>query len=200
MPIEFRCVQCGALLRTPDESVGHQARCPQCGLVQPVPQASSFPPPEPTPGAAETGNPYQPAAEVVWRQTPSDSREQIYYYALQRVSLPATLLMIAGVLSALMSTCGMAGISSGAGWKLLHGEVEWGTSIASLQVLLGLAASLLVVLGASKMKNLENYGWALLGAILAVLPAHGCCCLLLPVGIWAILTLNDPYVKAAFRS
>ena len=37
MPIEFRCSQCQKLLRTPDESIGKQARCPLCGTVQPVP-------------------------------------------------------------------------------------------------------------------------------------------------------------------
>lgn len=37
--IDFRCGQCGKLLRTPDDAAGKQAQCPSCGLVQPVPAA-----------------------------------------------------------------------------------------------------------------------------------------------------------------
>lgn len=64
MPIEFRCNQCGTLLRTGDDTGGKQAKCPTCGAVMPIPvgtpepaSQSSFPPPPP-PGMGET-NPYQ---------------------------------------------------------------------------------------------------------------------------------------------
>lgn len=40
MPIEFRCPSCSKLLRTPDESVGQKAKCPQCGMIAEVPLAS----------------------------------------------------------------------------------------------------------------------------------------------------------------
>ncbi|HEV3024847.1 MAG TPA: zinc ribbon domain-containing protein, partial [Pirellulales bacterium] len=40
MPIEFRCSQCGKLLRTGDDTAGKQARCPACGNVLPVPARS----------------------------------------------------------------------------------------------------------------------------------------------------------------
>ena len=43
MAIEFRCVQCGKLLRTGDETAGKQARCPECGSVMAIPQASAAP-------------------------------------------------------------------------------------------------------------------------------------------------------------
>ena len=41
MPIEFRCGQCGKLLRTGDETAGKRAKCPSCGTVQPVPAAGT---------------------------------------------------------------------------------------------------------------------------------------------------------------
>lgn len=77
MAIEFRCTQCGSLLRTPDETAGKMAKCPSCGLVLPIPTAATTasPPVQPTagnpfaaPGPApsfpsQTDNPYQsPAA------------------------------------------------------------------------------------------------------------------------------------------
>jgi len=43
MPIEFRCGNCSKLLRTPDESAGKKAKCPQCGTVVDVPAAGASP-------------------------------------------------------------------------------------------------------------------------------------------------------------
>jgi len=37
MPIEFRCRQCGRLLRTGDDTAGRQAQCPECGALSTVP-------------------------------------------------------------------------------------------------------------------------------------------------------------------
>lgn len=41
MPIEFRCPGCAKLLRTPDESAGKKAKCPQCGAIADVPLLSA---------------------------------------------------------------------------------------------------------------------------------------------------------------
>ena len=38
--IDFRCTQCGRLLRTPDDAAGKQAQCPSCNAIQPVPEVS----------------------------------------------------------------------------------------------------------------------------------------------------------------
>lgn len=40
MAIEFRCRQCGRLLRTPDDAVGKPAQCPECGGLTKVPPTS----------------------------------------------------------------------------------------------------------------------------------------------------------------
>ena len=70
MPIQFSCGDCGAVLRTGDDTVGKQAKCPQCGRVMTVPAASqpatpiaTAPPPVPPPPSREAAstayNPYQ---------------------------------------------------------------------------------------------------------------------------------------------
>lgn len=41
MPIEFPCTQCGKPLRTPDDSAGRQARCPQCRTIVQIPHVAS---------------------------------------------------------------------------------------------------------------------------------------------------------------
>lgn len=54
MPIEFRCPRCHKLLRTPDETAGKSAQCPQCGEVQKIPSppaAGAGPAVRPTPGS-----------------------------------------------------------------------------------------------------------------------------------------------------
>lgn len=42
MSIEFRCNGCSRILRTPDESAGKKARCPQCGAIVDIPLASTL--------------------------------------------------------------------------------------------------------------------------------------------------------------
>jgi len=62
MSIEFRCHQCGKLLRVADETAGRQAKCPACGVVQQIPTASATPaspsPESPSPFGAPVGNPF----------------------------------------------------------------------------------------------------------------------------------------------
>jgi hypothetical protein len=40
MPIEFRCIQCGKLLRTGDDTAGKPAKCPNCGTITTIPDSS----------------------------------------------------------------------------------------------------------------------------------------------------------------
>ena len=48
------------------------------------------------------------------------------------------------------------------------------------------------------MRSLSGYGLALTGSIAAIIPISGCCCLTMPVGIWALVVLLNPVVKAGF--
>jgi predicted RNA-binding Zn-ribbon protein involved in translation (DUF1610 family) len=49
LPIEFYCSECGTLLRVDDANRGKMARCPNCGMISPIPAdfGESSPPPEP---------------------------------------------------------------------------------------------------------------------------------------------------------
>jgi len=71
MPIEFRCGQCGKLLRTGDDTAGKQAKCPSCGSIQAIPMSSqgaapapgAFPPlPSGLPDSPFQSQPTDPAA------------------------------------------------------------------------------------------------------------------------------------------
>ncbi|MEX2118933.1 MAG: YIP1 family protein [Pirellulales bacterium] len=43
MSIEFRCNQCGKLLRTADDTAGQPAQCPSCSAIQPIPFGAAIP-------------------------------------------------------------------------------------------------------------------------------------------------------------
>jgi len=58
-----------------------------------------------------------------------------------------------------------------------------------------------IIYSCLKMRRLESWGMSITAAILSVVPCtHACCWLGLPVGIYALVVLYNPEVKAAFRS
>jgi phage FluMu protein Com len=65
MAIEFRCPQCGKLLRTDDDTAGKQAQCPACGTVTPIPnpgEAASGPSVPPSENPYQSPQPFTPIA------------------------------------------------------------------------------------------------------------------------------------------
>jgi hypothetical protein len=82
--------------------------------------------------------------------------------------------------------------------KMLHffsGPVGFVSSIFQLLV------ALVILFGAIRMLSLKNYTLAFIASILAVIPCITPCCGLftLAFGIWALVVLNKPAVKASFR-
>lgn len=74
------------------------------------------------------------------------------------------------------------------------------TPVDIFQVALGIGTNIVMLIGALKMMKVQSWGLALAAAILVMLPCGSCCCLLgIPLGIWVIVLLNKPEVKAAFR-
>jgi len=70
-----------------------------------------------------------------------------------------------------------------------------------VSVLVHLALAALIIYGALQMKKLVNFKLCLAAAIIALAPCVSPCCLVgLPVGIWALVVMNRPEVKAAFES
>jgi hypothetical protein len=65
----------------------------------------------------------------------------------------------------------------------------------------GLCA-VLVIVGGVKLLNLSGPALPITGSVLAMIPCTvGCCCLLgLPAGIWALVAINRPDVRAAMAA
>ncbi|HVS69836.1 MAG TPA: hypothetical protein VHQ47_01120 [Phycisphaerae bacterium] len=116
-----------------------------------------------------------------------------------QVSLPATLLMVVGgcniascVYWLLRALIGF-GVSSTMGGAMVGGV--WCFLWMALAIIIGA----INIFGGIKMKSLQNYNAALAGAVAAILPCTCCCIAGLAVGIWSLVVLMKPEVKAAFR-
>jgi hypothetical protein len=120
------------------------------------------------------------------------------------VSVPATLLMVVGGINLLFGIAvvlsALTGIgSSFIGGNWLHGALGIVYAFVWACVNLGIAG--LIAYGAMQMQQLRNYNLALISAVAACLPCSHCCCFIgLAAGIWSIIILMKPEVKAAFTN
>jgi hypothetical protein len=130
-----------------------------------------------------------------------------YELATQRVSAPATALMIvAGICIALLVVTlpfDIFLLVSGHAERLDRRGIDPTTKVM-IRLLWGcllLAASSYVFWGALQMKRLTNYGHARFAATIACVPCVGPCCLLgIPFGAWALSVLGQPEVSQSFKS
>lgn len=225
MSIEFRCTQCSKLLRVGDDALGKKARCPDCGTIQEVvsPQDSAArpfaeptstfpsdanraaplggPPASPANPFGDTGsggtpfgsqgvNPYQ-APATAGSPTPMSRAT-----AMDRVRGPAIGMLVAGIVSLVLQLVVIGAV-------IVTAISQQGpTEVIFFQILgqsFGMAASLLMIAGAVKMKNLSSYPLAMAGTIVAMLPCGSCCVISLPFGIWGLIVLLDNQVKSCFE-
>lgn len=127
----------------------------------------------------------------------------------QSVQVPGVLLIVAGVLGAMANSLNL--LSHVLGWAFLQtqssGNAELDNFVQIMSGSLGLlfyafalGLNILVILGGWRMTRLKNYGLCVAAAIVAVVPCLSpCCCLGIPPGIWALIVLSKPEVKAAFE-
>jgi len=134
-----------------------------------------------------------------------------------RVSTPAQLVQGPGIFLIIVGALGLALhifslLAHVVGWTLARqpstGNPELdrvmtflsgGAGVAIDLLLLGLSA--LIGFGGLRMIKLKNYGLCIAASVIALVPCLSpCCCLGLPAGIWALIVLSRPEVKAAFES
>jgi hypothetical protein len=210
MPIEFRCTNCNKLLRTGDDTAGRQAQCPECGTVSAIPGAAPFNEPvaAPLPGGDNPfGGGQRPGGQPD-PNNPYQSPMSAGSFAAQRVAGPAIALIVTAILG-LVSHLGIAVLYGVVGFTEQgqmnrpghHGQPDLMVVIGVIETgaLIGIIMSILIIVGALKMKNLQSRTWGFVAAILALCPCLSPCLLLgLPFGIWALVVLCDSSIKAAF--
>ena len=127
-----------------------------------------------------------------------DSREQ--------VQTPGLLLMIVGIVGAVLQVLSvilnMVGVGVGAigateapefVTQMMSGVIGIVFSVVAI------AVGLFIAYAGMQMRQLRNYTLSIIGAIVAMIPCLSpCCCLGLPVGIWALVVLFKPGVRDAF--
>lgn len=66
--------------------------------------------------------------------------------------------------------------------------------------IIGLVMCFLIFYGALQMQKLRNYGLCMAASIVAMIPCLSpCCCIGLPIGIWALVVLSKADVKPFFN-
>src|SRR5262245_48507061 len=221
MPIEFDCPTCRTKIRTPDGTEGKAARCPKCSAVVTVPAASAhvtaelspapaFSPSLPAspswpPSASTPPNPYAAPGNVFAdRPFPQASSEYAQERARSKLLLPAIGLITFGITGlGFMALVGIALVSDpnvlkDVGKDPAERAGAIGFFVAYFSV--GLLTRFVQLLGAIAMLRMRGYALAMAGAISALVPCEIYCCLpTFPLGIWALILLNNAEVKAAFR-
>jgi hypothetical protein len=119
---------------------------------------------------------------------------------------PAIAMMIMGGLFlfsavvALASTLGFAiPFIGGNPWEGIVGHAM-GVIANIINIIFNVAFGGFIFYGAMQMQQLKNYNLVLAAVIVTMLPCTGCCCfwINLGIGIWGLVILLRPDVKAAF--
>jgi hypothetical protein len=204
--MQISCPQCGKMLEAPFP-LPERAQCPFCNAV--------FAPTLPTPRTPDVPPP--PPGQTVWPSTvPAASfpTPNVTARAAEQLRVPALGVLIAGMLSLLLALGDLLlAIAMLMGFQLgpppqnlppilqglfqpTPGQVAFGAVLNGIRVV----TCSLVIYGGLKMQRLESYGWAVTSSILSLIFCLNCCCCLgIPFGIWALVVLNRPEVRAAFR-
>jgi hypothetical protein len=128
----------------------------------------------------------------------------------QKLRAPAIGLIIAGslngmtgllaLLSGLFRLTGIAGKESLPSDQAEKMGFMIGTIVPYMIAFLSLALAPVIIYGAVQMIQGKKAGLAKIAAILAIVPATSCCFLIgIPMGIWSLVVLAKPEVKAVFR-
>jgi hypothetical protein len=184
-----------------------RAQCPFCAAIfsPSLPPRAAHEPPPPPPQYSES--PFAPPSAPYSAARPS-------VQASDQVRTPAVGLMIGGILSLVYAALDLVacihfiiGFQQGQpppNWppfmqNLMQPNATQMTIAAILDAvkLLWCAA---IIYGALKMMRLESYALAIAASVMSLILCMNCCCFLgLPFGIWSLIVLNRPEVRASFR-
>jgi hypothetical protein len=124
--------------------------------------------------------------------------------AEERVAWPAWGLILCGLVGAvsavLMGLIGLFSIASGDLTRAVGSAELSSTMIVLVSALQG-ALSLVILTGGWRARVLEGHTHAMIASVLLAVPCCvfvGCGPVNLIVGVWAILRLREPQVRAAF--
>jgi hypothetical protein len=118
----------------------------------------------------------------------------------QAVQGPALAFMIVGGVDLLLQVVGILWLAFVLATQHVPSEAYPQLIGQMIGSMIGIAVSAFLIYAGMQTKQLKNYNLAFAAAVLCCIPCFVCCLWGLPVGIWSILTLNKPEVKAAFTA
>jgi hypothetical protein len=133
--------------------------------------------------------------------------------ALSEISGPAIGLMVTAILGAFMAlgrlVINLVGIpmnvfSGMDGMPAQNPEVtrfvqSFAGTVGVFYAVLSLALAVFIFVAALRMKKLENHTFCVVASIVALIPCISpCCCVGIPIGIWALVVMNKPEVRGYF--
>jgi predicted Zn finger-like uncharacterized protein len=225
MPEQICCPECNATLRVPDSLLGKAVKCPKCQTTFTAeleePEERERVVREPAPSSARRQRPaLRQEEDEEEEELPEEEEEEERPRRRKRrrgrrsaaadaVAAPAICLIVLGGLDILLCIVNvilrLAGVGmAAAGGPMGPGKGGGNTEMVANLVggivgsIIGLCFAAVITLGGVKMKQLQSYGLVMTAAIFALLPCGNCCCIGLPLGIWALVVLNRPEVKDAF--
>jgi GYF domain 2 len=161
----------------------------------PPPLSSPLPPPPPPPLGT-----YAPSGDGLAR-------------ALSEVNGPAIGLMVTAILGAFAAltrivinlfAVPMTAFTNFQGMPAQSAEMmrvmqSFSGTVGIIFAVLEIGLAVFIFFGALKMKALQNHTFCIVTAIVALIPCVSpCCCVGLPIGIWALIVMNKPEVRAYF--
>ena len=124
-----------------------------------------------------------------------------------QVSSPSVGLLVTGIIGGILSLLGL--ILNAIGTSVIPFVKDslderymdlWEGAAGIISSFIGIVVAAFIIYAALKMKELSQYGLCMAASILAIIPCISPCCIIgLPIGIWCLVVLTRPDVKAAFH-
>jgi hypothetical protein len=129
--------------------------------------------------------------------------------ARDALNAPGILLIVLGAIGVLMALVSLLPFGSQeaqlaamldnpdlpSAWKELIPRL---TGLSRLSSLVSMAVYGVVIAGGVQLRNLKSYPLAVAACFAAMLPCQCACCFGIPVGIWTLIVLFKPEVRAQF--
>jgi hypothetical protein len=192
MTLLRKCPACGVTVEVPEDAPLEKARCGQCG----VPLAPARRDDRVTRRAAR--------ASARPRREPDDEDDELPQPRWRRPRRSAVLAKVTGPAILLMVYGGVCLVAAAGLLVLLpliafHKRPDPGAlAVCVLGVPLTLIAGGLTIAGGLRMRTLRNYGLVMASVIAVFVVGLLLCIPLAAVGIWPLIVLQDPEVKACF--
>ena len=124
-----------------------------------------------------------------------------------QVSSPSVGLLVTGVVGGIISLLGLIlNVIGTSVIPFMEDSLDerymelWEGAAGIASSFIGIVVAVFIIYAALKMKELSQYGLCMAASILAMIPCISPCCIIgLPIGIWCLVVLAKPEVKAAFH-